>query len=30
MVHSALELAGFWVELGLSFEMEAFERALTY
>ena len=29
-MHSALELAGFWVELSLSFEVEAFGRALTY
>ena len=26
----ALELAGFWVDLGLSVEMEAFGRALDY
>ena len=30
MGHPALELAGCWVELGLSTEMESSETALTY
>ena len=30
MGHPALEFAGFWVEHGLSVEMEAFGRALAY
>jgi len=29
MRHLALELVGLWVGLGLSFEMEAFGRALS-